>query len=55
MAFRFDTTSDVKMAKQEYAGGGLIDTNGKIVIYYNKKISKNSRLPNIYFMFRKRI
>ena len=53
MAFRFNTTRGVNYARQDYVGGGLIDTNGKIVIYYNKKIRKNFGLPNIYFMFRK--
>lgn len=55
-AVAFDTkSSNINPTTREYVGAGLIDTNGNIVLYYNRALGKYEYMPYLYFQFRRKI
>lgn len=53
--YYIDPNTDFLEITKDYAGWGLIDSNNKVILYYNKAVKLGETLPKLYFQFRDRI
>lgn len=47
--------SNTHKASADYVGWGIIDSNNKVILYYNKAIKDGEIPPTLYFQFRDKI